>query len=96
MLNTQLFLNQDSFLTDIVQALTHTFSLQTLQERIVSALKIIVHPPRTETGIRALQIAVSKVHAEAVIAFIQALDCPTHEKIRLLKQIQKDFSESNA
>lgn len=47
-------------------------------------MNIIVHYPKDEQAIKALQKKVADVHAEAVDSYIDKLTCPKVQKIALL------------
>lgn len=53
-------------------------------------INIIVHYPTTEEGWRELRRRVAEVHADAVLTYIQKLNCPTWQKIELLDAIIED------
>lgn len=48
-----------------------------------TTVKIIVHYPKTETGLRELEQRVAAVHADAAQAYIDKLTCPAEQKIAL-------------
>lgn len=47
-------------------------------------MNIIVHYPKDEQKLNALQKKVAEAHAEAVDTFINQLTCPKEQKIALL------------
>lgn len=47
-------------------------------------MNIIVHYPKDEQAVKALQKKVADVHAEAVDSYIDKLTCPKEQKIMLL------------
>ncbi len=51
-------------------------------------MNIIVHYPKSSENILALQKRVAKIHAQAVISYIQKLSCPKEQKLHLLKEIE--------
>jgi len=57
----------------------------------VSGLKIIVHYPKRQEDIAILEKKVATVHAEAVVKYIEKIQCPKEQKISLLNAIKKDL-----
>jgi len=56
-------------------------------------LNIIVHYPKSQHDIEALQTKIAAVHADAVIRHIQKLTCPQGQKIKLLQEIKSACRE---
>lgn len=50
-------------------------------------MNIIVHYPKNEQAIKALQKSVATVHAEAVASYIDKLTCPKEQKIALIDMV---------
>ena len=53
-------------------------------------ISIIVHYPTTEEGWRELRRRMAIVHADAVLNYVQKLNCPTWQKIKLIDAIIED------
>ena len=53
-------------------------------------INIIVHYPTTEEGWRELRRRMAIVHADAVLNYVQNLNCPTWQKIKLIDAIIED------
>ena len=53
-------------------------------------INIIVHYPTTEEGWRELRRRMAIVHADAVLNYVQKLNCPTWQKIKLIDAIIED------
>lgn len=45
-----------------------------------TTVNVIVHYPKTESGMRELERQVAAVHADAAIAYIEKLTCPAEQK----------------
>jgi len=52
-------------------------------------VNIIVHFPKSSEESEKLKKTVSKVHSEAVTAFINSLSCPKFQKLTLVDEIPK-------
>ena len=52
-------------------------------------MNVIVHYPNINADIIELSNIVAKVHAQAVISYLQKLNCPKTQKIKLLKEIKE-------
>ena len=50
-------------------------------------MKIIVHYPETPEKQAQFDAKVAKFHAEYVVQYIEKLDCPTAQKMRLIDAI---------
>ncbi len=61
--------------------------------RSMAPINLIVHYPKTEEGREELAKRVSDVHAAAVIRRINALNCPTSQKLELLDAVIADARE---
>ncbi len=55
--------------------------------RRCGSVNIIVYSPKTEVGQKELARRVASIHADAVIARLQKLTCPTAQKQQLLDSI---------
>ncbi len=53
-------------------------------------VNILVHHPSTDTGREELARRVAQIHADAVTARIQHLNCPAEQKMQLLDAIIAD------
>ena len=53
-------------------------------------INIIVHYPTTEEGWRELRRRMAIFHADAVLNYVQKLNCPTWQKIKLIYAIIED------
>ena len=53
-------------------------------------INIIVHYPKSEEGWRELRRRMAIVHADAVLNYVQKLNCPTWQKIKLIDAIIED------
>lgn len=58
--------------------------------RKAASINIIVHYPTTEAGRRELQRRVAEVHADAILNYVQKLNCQHWQKINLLDAIKED------
>ena len=54
-------------------------------------MKLIVHYPKKQEDIFMLEKKVATVHAEAVVKYIEKIQCPKEQKISLLNAIKKDL-----
>ena len=50
-------------------------------------LKIIVHYPNTPEKKELFDARVAKFHSEYVLQYIEKLDCPTEQKIKLIDAV---------
>ena len=50
-------------------------------------MKIIVHYPETQEKQAQFDVRVAKFHAEYVAQYIEKLNCPTEQKLRLLDAV---------
>lgn len=57
-------------------------------------MKVMVYYPTAEEDIAALQQKISEVHAQAVASYLQNLNCPKEEKLRLLKNIKNNIENN--
>ncbi len=53
-------------------------------------MKIMVHYPTSENGLKELKKNVAKIHAEAVSSYISNLPCPKEQKLELLDSLRAD------
>ena len=51
-------------------------------------MKVMVHYPTAKKDISALQQKTAKIHAQAVASYLQNLNCPKEQKLRLLNDIK--------
>ncbi len=56
-------------------------------KRVNENMKIIVHYPETPEKQAQFDMRVAKFHAEYVVHFIEKLNCPTEQKLKLLDAI---------
>lgn len=54
-------------------------------------MKIKVHYPDTDQGIKALTRQVAVIHAKAVLEFIRSLPCPWEQKLLIIEEIKKAY-----
>ena len=59
----------------------------------VISLKIIVHYPETPEKQAEFGARVAKFHAEYVVQYIEKLNCPTDQKLKLLDAVAKTILE---
>ena len=59
----------------------------------VISLKIIVHYPETQEKQAEFDARVAKFHAEYVVQYIEKLNCPTDQKLKLLDAVAKTILE---
>ena len=59
----------------------------------VISLKIIVHYPETPKKQAEFDARVAKFHAEYVVQYIEKLNCPTDQKLKLLDAVAKTILE---
>ncbi|OUO17900.1 hypothetical protein B5F94_00435 [Flavonifractor sp. An4] len=57
-------------------------------------MELIVHYPKTPEKQAELDHLVAKVHAQYVLGYIEKLDCPTEQKLKLVDAIVKTISDS--
>ena len=57
------------------------------------SLKIIVHYPQTPEKQAEFDARVAKFHAEYVVQYIEKLNCPTDQKLKLLDAVAKTIFE---
>ena len=53
-------------------------------------MNVIVHTPGAPEGLRALRKQVAAVYAQAVVQYIEKLDCPEEQKLRLLRAVTEE------
>ena len=61
----------------------------------VISLKIIVHYPETPEKQAEFDARVAKFHAEYVVQYIEKLNCPTDQKLKLLDAVAKTILEGS-
>ena len=59
----------------------------------VISLKIIVHYPKTREKQDLFDIRVAKFHSEYVAQYIEKLNCPTEQKLKLLDAVAQTIIE---
>ena len=59
----------------------------------VISLKIIVHYPETLEKQAEFDARVAKFHAEYVVQYIEKLNCPTDQKLKLVDAVAKTILE---
>ena len=59
----------------------------------VISLKIIVHYPETPKKQAQFDARVAKFHAEYVAQYIEKLNCPTEQKLKLLDAVAQTIME---
>lgn len=59
-------------------------------------MKIIVHYPETPEKKAQFDIRVAKFHAEYVAQYIEKLNCPTEQKLKLLDAIAQTIMDGAA
>jgi hypothetical protein len=64
----------------------------TVKKQVIS-LNIIVYYPKTPKKQTEFDACVAKFHAEYVTQYIEKLNCPTGQKIRLLDAVAKTILE---
>lgn len=57
-------------------------------------MNIKVYLPTDKHNIEALQEEISKIHAQAIVDYLRKLDCPTSQKILLLKGMIQDLKST--
>ena len=57
------------------------------------AIKIIVHYPETPEKQAQFDARVAKFHAEYVVQYIEKLNCPTDQKLKLLDAVARRILE---
>lgn len=57
-------------------------------------MNIKVYLPTDKQDIESLQEEITKIHAQAIVDYLKKLDCPTSQKISLLKDIIKDLKDN--
>ena len=57
------------------------------------AIKIIVHYPETPEKQAEFDARVAKFHAEYVVQYIEKLNCPTAQKLKLLDAVAQTIME---
>lgn len=55
--------------------------------RRCGSVNVIIYAPNTENGQKELSRRIASIHADAVIARLQKLTCPTTQKLQLLDTI---------
>ena len=58
------------------------------------AIKIIVHYPETLEQQARLEARVAKYHAEYVAQYIEKLNCPIEQKLKLLEAVTQTIMEA--
>ena len=67
--------------------------LNKIYERWQLAIKIIVHYPETPEKQAEFDARVAKFHAEYVVQYIEKLNCPTEQKLKLLDAVAQTIME---
>ena len=57
------------------------------------AIKIIVHYPETPEKQAQFDARVAKFHAEYVAQYIEKLNCPTEQKLKLIDAVAQTITE---
>ena len=55
--------------------------------RGIGRMNIVVYYPKEKNDVAVLQEKVAKVHAQAVAGYLQHLNCPKEQKLKLLNKI---------
>ena len=58
-------------------------------------MKIIVHYPETPEKRAQFDARVAKFHAEYVVQYIEKLNCPTEQKLKLLDAVAKTILDAS-
>ena len=58
-------------------------------------MKIIVHYPETPEKQAQFDVRVAKFHAEYVVQYIEKLNCPTDQKLKLLDAVAQTILEGS-
>ena len=58
-------------------------------------MKIIVHYPETPEKQAQFDVRVAKFHAEYVAQYIEKLNCPTDQKLKLLDAVAQTILEGS-
>ena len=69
--------------------------LNKIYERGQFAIKIIVHYPETPEKQAQFDARVAKFHAEYVVQYIEKLNCPTEQKLKLLDAVAQTITEKS-
>lgn len=64
-------------------------------KRVNENMKIIVHYPETPEKQAQFDIRVAKFHADYVAQYIEKLNCPTEQKLKLLDAIAQTISDGS-
>ena len=67
--------------------------LNKIYERGQLAIKIIVHYPETPEKQAQFDARVAKFHAEYVAQYVEKLNCPTEQKLKLLDAVAQTIME---
>ena len=54
-------------------------------------MNVIVHYPKNPENIIALQKKAAAVHADAVLRYVQKLNCPKEQKLKLINALQDKY-----
>lgn len=54
-------------------------------------MNIKVHLPTDKQDIETLQEEIAKIHVQAIVDYLKKLNCPTSQKIALIKDIVQDL-----
>lgn len=77
--------------SDIFQAKPHIFECKSRKGEY--AVKIIVYYPETPEKQAEFDARVAKFHAEYVAQYIEKLNCPTDQKIKLIDAVTQTILE---
>lgn len=58
------------------------------KRRVTCLLNVIVHYPTAEKDIIELQKMVSAIHIEAVTSYLQKLNCPKEQKLKMVNELK--------
>jgi hypothetical protein len=58
-------------------------------------LKIVVHYPKTPEKQAEFDVLVAKFHAEYVSQYVEKLNCPTDQKLKLLDAVAQTVAEKS-
>lgn len=59
-------------------------------------IHVIVHYPKTEEGKRELAVRAAGVHADMVGQYINRLNCPPEQKVRLIDEVIRTAEKEGA
>ena len=59
-------------------------------------IKLVVHFPKSNEGMQELETRIAQIHAKTASAYIQKLNCPLEQKLKLHDAVTKASQDKNS